>query len=55
MRAIRATIQASMVVHYMYSYTTELPYRYVVYAAGRNSHLHFMTPDRPLLEHTRLA
>lgn len=55
MRAIRATIQASMVVHYMYSYTTELPYRYVVYAAGRNSHLHFMTSDRPLLEHTRLA
>lgn len=39
MRGTRATIQASMVVHYMYSYTTELPYRYVVYAAGRNSHL----------------
>lgn len=31
------------------------PLSYVVYAAGRNSHLHFMTSDRPLLEHTRLA
>lgn len=55
MRATRATIKASMVVHYMYSYTTQLPYRYVVSAAGRDSHLHFMTSDRPLLEHTRLA
>ena len=55
MRAMRATVQASMVVHYMYSYTTQLPYRYVVSAAGRNSHLHFMTSGRPSLEHTRLA
>lgn len=55
MRAMRATVQASMVVHYMYSYTTQLPYRNVVSAAGRNSHLHFMTSGRPLLEHTRLA
>ena len=55
MRATRATIKASMVVHYMYSYTTQLPYRYVVSAAGRDFHLHFMTSDRPLLEHTRLA
>lgn len=55
MRATRATIKASMVVHFMYSYTTQLPYRYVVSAAGRDSHLHFMTSDRPLLEHTRLA
>lgn len=55
MRATRATIKASMVVHFMYSYTTQLPYRYVVSAAGRDSHLHFMTSDRPLLGHTRLA
>lgn len=27
----------------------------IVSAAGRNSLLHFMTSDRPLLEHTRLA
>lgn len=27
----------------------------LVSAAGRNSHLHFMTSDRPLLEHTSLV